>query len=453
MLRTLGVIAPNLPVSNFEPTIAALSTPPGEGAVALIRVSGPDAFQILTRTFRSTRQPAPRTATLGHIVDRDTRPVDQVVVTTYPGPASYTGEDVAEIACHGGILIAARVLQTILSAGANAAGPGEFTQRAFLNGKLDLTQAEAVMDLIRAQTPRAARAASEQLEGRIGDATNAIRDDLVDVTAHVEACIDFPEEGIDPATGELLLKKLEAARAKITALLATADEGRVLREGVRLALCGRPNAGKSSLLNRLLGFERAIVSPNAGTTRDTIEESISLRGIPFRIVDTAGLRDTEDSVEREGVDRAHRAIERADLVIRIVDGTDPTAQSDTPAAPDEILVLNKSDLAPPTTGSTGHPISCVTGDGIDSLVDLLVARVAPAQSSESLAAINARHQACLTRADDALKAAASALSDGVEPEFISLDLRAALDAVGEVVGRIDSEDILGKIFSSFCIGK
>ncbi len=370
-----------------------------------------------------------------------------------PAPGSYTGEDVAEITCHGGILIAARVLQTILAAGATAAGPGEFTQRAFLNGKLDLTQAEAIMDLIRAQTPRAARAAAEQLEGRIGDATNAIRDDIVDITAHVEAHIDFPEEGINPATGQLLLTKLKTARSKIATLLATADEGRVLREGVRLALCGRPNAGKSSLLNHLLGFERAIVSPTAGTTRDTIEESISLRGIPFRIVDTAGLRDTADSVEREGVDRAHRAIERADLVVRLVDGTDPDSHSDAPATPDEILVFNKSDLAPSSTEPGDHSISCVTGDGIDALVDLLVARVAPTQSSESLAAINARHQACLTRADDALAAATTALRADVEPEFISLDLRAALDAVGEIVGRIDSEDILGKIFSSFCIGK
>lgn len=436
-----------------SPTIAALSTPPGEGAIALIRVTGPDALDILTRTFRSTRRPAPRTATLGRIVDRDGIPVDQVVATTYPAPHSYTGEDVAEIACHGGILIAARVLQTILAAGATAAGPGEFTQRAFLNGKLDLTQAEAVMDLIRAQTPRAARAAAEQLEGRIGDAANSIRDDLVDITAHVEAHIDFPEEGIDPATGQLLLTKLDAARSKIATLLATADEGRVLREGVRLAICGRPNAGKSSLLNRLLGFERAIVNPTAGTTRDTIEESISLRGIPFRIVDTAGLRDTTDPVEREGVDRARRAIERADLVVRLVDGTDPATLADSPATPDEILVLNKSDLAPPPSELEGHPISCVTGDGIDALVDLLVARVAPAQSTESLAAINARHQSCLTRADDALDAVATALRADVEPEFISPDLRLALDAIGEIVGHVDTEDILGKIFSSFCIGK
>ncbi len=434
-----------------NPTIAALSTPPGEGAIALIRITGPAALDVIETVFKSRTAPSPRTATTGRIVSRDGSNIDQVVVTTYPAPASYTGEDVAEISCHGGILVAARVLQSALEAGATAAGPGEFTQRAFLNGKLDLTQAEAVMDLIRAQTPRAAAAAAEQLEGRIGTAVQEIRDHLVDVVAHVEAYIDFPEEGIDPATGALLLSKLEDGRQKVLRLLGTADEGRILREGVRLAICGRPNAGKSSLLNRLLGFERAIVSPTAGTTRDTIEEMIALRGIPFRVVDTAGLRDTEDAIELEGVDRARRAIERADVVLRVIDGASREGLGDSPAAPDEMLVFNKSDLA--ASDGEGLRISCTTGDGIDPLVDAIVARVAPERGRGSLAAINARHQACLQRAADSLDAAAAALEAGTEPEFVSLDLRDALDAVGEVVGRVDSEDILGKIFSSFCIGK
>jgi tRNA modification GTPase len=435
----------------LNPTIAALSTPPGEGAIALIRVTGPAAFEVIGVVFKSRTAPSPRAATTGRIVDRTGATVDQVVVTTYAAPASYTGEDVAEISCHGGILVAARVLRTVLEAGAAAAGPGEFTQRAFLNGKLDLTQAEAVMDLIRAQTPRAAAAAAEQLEGRLGTAIHEIRDHLVDVVAHVEAFIDFPEEDIDPATGDLLLTKLCDGRHKVWQLLATADEGRILREGVRLAICGRPNAGKSSLLNRLLGFERAIVSPTAGTTRDTIEEMIALRGIPFRVVDTAGLRETEDAIELEGVDRARRVIERADVVLRVIDGATGEGLTDAPAASDEILVFNKSDLAAP--GGEGLRISCTTGAGIDALVDAVVARVAPERERGSLAAINARHQACLQRAAVALDAAAAALKAGTDPEFIALDLRDALDAVGEVVGRVDSEDILGKIFSSFCIGK
>ncbi len=434
-----------------EPTIAALSTPPGEGAIALIRITGSAASAVIAAIFKSPTAPSPRTATYGRIVDRAGETVDQVVVTTYAGPASYTGEDVAEIACHGGILVAARVLQTALEAGATAAGPGEFTQRAFLNGKLDLTQAEAVMDLIRAQTPRAARAAAEQLEGRIGTAIHEIRDHLVDLIAHIEAHIDFPEEGIDPATGDLLLTKLRDGRTKVLQLLATADEGRILREGVRLAICGRPNAGKSSLLNRLLGFERAIVSPTAGTTRDTIEELIALRGIPFRVVDTAGLRETADEIEIQGVERARRAIAGADVVLRVIDAAASEGLDDAPAAPDEILVFNKSDLAPATDDVLR--ISCATGEGIDRLVAALVARVAPERERGSLAAINARHQACLQRAADSLGAADAALTAGTDPEFVSLDLRDALEAVGEVVGRVDSEDILGKIFSSFCIGK
>jgi tRNA modification GTPase len=396
-------------------------------------------------------------AVFGRIVDAG-GVVDEVVMTASHGPASYTGEDVVEISCHGGILIAARVLQTVLEAGARAAGPGEFTQRAFLNGKMDLTQAEAVMDLIRAQTPLAARAAAEQLEGRIGAAIQEIREALLDVVAHVEAYIDFPEEGISPDIGAALLARIGEVRARIGRLLATAGEGRILREGVRLAICGRPNAGKSSLLNRLLGFERAIVSASPGTTRDTIEEAINLRGIPFRIVDTAGMRETDDAVEREGVDRARRAIEGAGVVLHVVDASDPEAACEPAIAEAEIRVVNKIDLVGAAGGGGaggGVRISCATGGGIEALVDAIVARAGhhAAAPGGSLAAINARHQACLARADASLARAGAALASEVEPEFVALDLRLALEAAGEVVGAVDTEDILGRIFSSFCIGK
>ncbi len=436
-----------------EGTIAALSTPTGEGAIAVIRLTGPDALAIAQAVWRGP-EPRPRVAAFGRIVDAG-GVVDEVVMTAYHGPASYTGEDVVEISCHGGILIAARVLQTVLEAGARGAGPGEFTQRAFLNGKMDLTQAEAVMDLIRAQTPLAARAAAEQLEGRLGAAIHEIREAILDVVAHVEAAIDFPEEGISPDTGAALLARIADVRARIGRLLATAGEGRILREGVRLAICGRPNAGKSSLLNRLLGFERAIVSPSPGTTRDTIEEAINLRGIPFRVVDTAGMRESHDAVEREGVDRARRAIEGADVVLHVVDASDPDAAGEPAIAESAIRVVNKIDLVDAGGAAEGARISCVTGDGIEALVETIVARaghhaVAP---GESLAAINARHQACLARADAALEQAATALAADVEPEFVALDLREALDAAGEVVGAVDTEDILGRIFSTFCIGK
>lgn len=434
-----------------DDTIAALSTPPGEGAIALVRISGPDARAVAGRVFRGGAI-APRRAIFGRIIDADVV-VDEVVLTWFAAPGSYTGEDVIEIGCHGGVVVSSRVLQTVLAAGARAAGPGEFTQRAFLNGRLDLTQAEAVMDLIRAQTPLAARAAAEQLAGRIGDEVGGIREALLDVVAHVEAYIDFPDEDIDPDTGAALRARLAAVRDRITRLLATADEGRILREGVRLAICGRPNAGKSSLLNRLLGQDRAIVSPTPGTTRDTIEEGLNLGGIPFRVIDTAGLRETSDVIEREGVRRARAAIERADVVLRVIDATDAAAFADPAAAVDEILVANKVDLAPAPAGAI--PISCATGEGLDSLIAALVGRVrrTPSTAWESPAAINARHQACLTRAADALDAAAAQLDAGAAPEFVAVDLRAALDAVGEVVGVVDTDEILGRIFGSFCIGK
>jgi tRNA modification GTPase len=438
-------------------TIAALSTPPGEGALAVVRISGPQAWDIARRIFRGAREFEPRRAHHGRVVNAD-GVVDEVVLTAWRGPASYTGEDVVEFCGHGGALVSAQVLRTALDAGARAAGPGEFTQRAFLNGKMDLTQAEAVMDLIRAQTPLAARAAAEQLRGRIGDEISAIREALLDIVAHVEAYIDFPDEDIDPDTGAGMRARLVATRERIAKLLATADEGRILREGVRLAICGRPNAGKSSLLNCLLGYDRAIVSPTPGTTRDTIEESLSLRGIPFRVIDTAGLRETADAIEREGVHRARAAVERADVVLRVIDAAEPEALDDPPVTEDEILVLNKIDLAASqlsTLNSQLLRVSCTTGEGLDALIDAIVSRVhaEPAGARDSLAAINARHQACLQRAAVALDAALERFDAGAEPEFVAVDLRAALDAAGEVVGVVDTEDILGRIFSSFCIAK
>lgn len=437
-----------------DDTIAALSTPPGEGAIAVVRISGPAARDIAGQIFRGPA-PEPRVATFGRIFAGD-EAVDEVVLTAFAAPASYTGEDVVEIGCHGGVVISARVLQAVLEAGARAAGPGEFTQRAFLNGKMDLTQAEAVMDLIRAQTPLAARSASEQLRGRIGAEISAIREALLDIVAHVEACIDFPDEDIDPDTGAAMRARMRAARERIARLLATADEGRILREGVKLAICGRPNAGKSSLLNRLLGYERAIVSPTPGTTRDTIEEALNLRGIPFRITDTAGLRETPDAIEREGVHRAREAVAAADIVVRVVDASDASAFGDPPEAMGEVLALNKCDLVENSAhAANGQRVSCLTGEGIPELIDALVAKagVSSPASGDSLAAINARHQACLQRAANALDAAMERFDAGMAPEFVAIDLRAALDAAGEVVGAVDTDDILGRIFGSFCIGK
>ena len=436
-------------------TIAAVSTPPGEGAVALIRISGPDSLGLLDKVFRGRGTVlTPRRATCGEIVENDAV-VDQVLTTVFRAPSSYTGEDMVEIGCHGGILLAAHVLELVLKAGARAAEPGEFTQRAFLNGKLDLTRAEAVMDLISARTPLALRSAAEQLAGRLGDEIAGLRADILGTVAHVEAWIDFSEEGIDPATGAVLLEKISASGARVAALLATADDGRILREGVRVAIVGRPNAGKSSLLNRLLGMERAIVSAVPGTTRDTIEETACLRGILFRLTDTAGLRETDDPVEREGVQRAHQVIDRADLVLHVIDAT--AVENEFPLGEREILVANKCDLLPPGTAlpEGSVPVSSLTGDGLSDLLDAMLRETCGRHltSGQSLAAVNTRHKALLESAEASLQAAASLVQASEPPELAAMELREALSSVGRIIGSADTEEILREIFSTFCIGK
>jgi len=442
-------------MSFSSDTIAAIATPPGEGAIAMVRISGPDVKPILARIFKSSvKTPAMRQATFGKIHDGD-EVLDQVLVTAFQAPASFTGEDMAEITCHGGILLAARILETVLRSGARAADAGEFSQRAFFNGKIDLTRAEAIMDIIRARTAPALRAAALQLEGRLVKEIMALRDTVLGVVAHIEAWIDFPEEGIDPATGLHLLAKIKAVIERTERLISTADEGRVLREGIRVAIVGLPNAGKSSLLNRLLGMDRAIVSEVPGTTRDTIEESACLRGILFRLTDTAGLRETNDPVEREGVARSGRAMESADLVLHIFD-----ASATTPPAPlndREILVANKCDLLP--SGSKKHTgaiaVSSLTGEGFDALLDAMTNANGSkhAGTGDSLAAINARHKALLESAAISLRAAAELVQTNAPPELAAVELRSSLDALGRIVGATDTEDILGEIFSRFCIGK
>ena len=363
----------------MEETIAALATPPGEGALAVIRISGPEAFAVADAIFRGSKSPSTieeRRVALGRVIDSQGEVIDEVLLTTFRNPRSYTGEDLVEISGHGGSLVASRVLAAALEAGARMARPGEFTERAFLNGKLNLTQAEAVMDLISASTPRAARAAASQLEGRLGEEINALRGELLESVAHLEAFIDFPEEGIDPESGVVLRKRMEGILGHLTRLLATANEGRLLHEGITLALCGAPNAGKSSLLNRLLGSERAIVSATPGTTRDTIEERASLGGYPFRVIDTAGLRETSDPVEREGVERARHAADNADLRIHLVDATEMAPI--VPLFEEEMIVLNKIDLVQDVDRCSlpnGIVISCQTGEGIVQLVEAIVAKV------------------------------------------------------------------------------
>jgi tRNA modification GTPase len=443
----------------FEDTIAAISTPIGEGALAVIRLSGRDALCVLTRIFAGAIAPdkfVPRQVVFGKIHDTAGK-VDEVLVTYFRAPNSYTGEDVVEISCHGGILVTRRVLDLLLAAGARMANPGEFTQRAFLNGKMDLTQAEAVMDLIRAQTELALRAANEQLAGHLGNELTDIRELLLTTLAHVEAYIDFPDEQIDPDTGKTLLDRILALENRLDRLLATADQGRVLRHGLRTVIYGAPNVGKSSLLNLLLGYDRAIVSEVPGTTRDTIEEVINVRGIPVRLIDTAGARDSSDLLESEGIRRTQQQVEQADLVIQVVDGSGPPADLKVFDDHNSVLLLNKCDLGvhPQWREFDGVRFSCKERTGLEDLNQAIWDRVMgeKVKLADVRVAINARHQACLQSAKRLLEAGRRSLQDGKSPEYISIELRGALDAVGEVIGKLDTEDLLGKIFSEFCIGK
>lgn len=441
-------------------TIAAISTPPGEGAIALVRLAGPEAIAVADRIFRG-KQKASALAShfqqFGAIVDGE-RLIDQVMLSVHRAPASYTGDDVVEISCHGGVLVTARVWEACLRAGARAAGPGEFTERAFFNGKLDLTQAEAVIDLIRAQTDLALRSATEQLEGRLGERISQLREDLISLIANLEADIDFPEEDIEPDVGEAFRARLDKVRDQINDLLATADQGRIFREGVRVVIYGATNAGKSSLLNRLLGFPRAIVNEKPGTTRDTIEEVVSLRGVAVRLTDTAGLRASADAVEQEGMARTEHALAQADLILHLVDGNAAKPAVLSPKITDraELLLLNKSDLPEHSDWENcdGLRISCTTENGLEGLEEQVLARVSAQRwDVPSAVAINARHRDCLRRALEACDAARAALLENLAPEFIAVDLRAALHAVGEVIGHADMEDILDALFATFCIGK
>lgn len=445
-----------------EQTIAALATAPGTGAIGLIRISGPQAAATAAECFRGRPRErwVPRMQHFGRFQDAKGQVLDEVLLTYFPGPASHTGEDVVEIACHGGILLTQRILEALHEAGAIPALPGEFSQRAFLNGKIDLTQAEAVMDLISARTDLALKAANEQLEGRLGDEIGRLRHDLIGLIAHVEAYIDFPEEDIAPASQRELEDALSTLREGVETLLATSDQGRILREGIRTVICGPPNAGKSSLLNRLLGYDRAIVSDEAGTTRDTLEEVINLRGVPLRLVDTAGIRETHQEVEREGIERTRRQVGNAELVIVVVDASQapvPLPELDSLDARRAVIALNKSDLPPHPEWEkvAGFRLCCHSPDSVEAFREHLYQRIVEraSLSMEHLCAINARHQHWLQRAGRDLEVACRLLEEGESPEFIATELRAALDALGEIIGKTDIEEILGEIFSRFCIGK
>ena len=454
----------------LDDTIAAIATALGEAGLAVVRLSGPQALAVADRSFtpkgRHSARPseaATHTIQYGHVV-RAGVIVDEVLVSVMRAPRTFTREDVAEITCHGGLLTAKLVLDTVLENGARLAQPGEFTRRAFLNGRLDLAQAEAVADLIHSRTELALRAAHEQLAGKLSQRIHHLRDDLMQTLAHIEAHLDFPEEDIAPDTQMQLLARLDQGVAFMDALLRTANEGQILRRGIRVAIVGRPNVGKSSLLNQLLGRDRAIVSPRPGTTRDTIEETANVRGLPVVFVDTAGLREAHDEVELEGIRRSHEAVSRAELLLHVLDLSEPLTQEDERfltefSGKTRIVVGNKSDLPRrlqlTATQSSLVELSCRSGQGIEELKDRIkeLAWAGEIRSEMLEVMINSRHQDALSRARAAVFNAGEALRRGMSLEFVAVDLRCGVDAVGEIVGKTATEDLLDLIFSQFCIGK
>jgi tRNA modification GTPase len=463
-----------------KPAIAAIATPVGEGGIAVIRVSGSDAFEKVASCFRGADLSDPNAAPshtvhYGTLVTPAGELVDEVLVTLFRSPRSYTGENTAEISCHGGVLVTQKVLETILSAGVRAAEPGEFTQRAFLNGKLDLTQAEAVADLIHAKSLRAVNAAGQQLEGRLGEHIRRFRQQIIDATAMVELELDFIEEDVEFANKEQLRSLLVGVMGELDVLLDTYEAGRLVKDGVRTVIMGRPNAGKSTLLNTLTGSDRAIVTEIAGTTRDTIDVDWSYEGLLFRLIDTAGIRETDDRVEAEGVRRSKKAFEQADLVVYLKDLSQPTTADelqelarwrmdakDTPF----LLVGTKADLDMAIVSGSSSPrqeqrlhydliISAVSGENINPLKKLMKERALEHRDLDggSLLVTSTRHRDALQKAREHVKQALEALDMGLTGDLLAIDLRAALHDLGTVTGEITNEDLLDSIFSRFCIGK
>ncbi|MEW6232778.1 MAG: tRNA uridine-5-carboxymethylaminomethyl(34) synthesis GTPase MnmE [Chloroflexota bacterium] len=454
----------------YKDTIAAISTPMGEGGIGIVRLSGPEAAMILRQVFRrSTKKGAlePYRLCYGHVVEPASGDVvDEALAVFMPSPHTYTREDVVEINCHGGIVPLRRTLELVLRLGARLANPGEFTLRAFLNGRLSLDQAEAVLDIVQAKTQVGLRLAMEQLGGRLSAQVRPIRQEIMGVLAYLTASIDFAEDEIPEQDIEAPVKN---ARAALQQLIANADAGIIYRQGLRTAIVGAPNVGKSSLLNALLRTSRAIVTPIPGTTRDTLEETLNLRGIPLCLVDTAGIVQTDELVEKLGVERSRLAIDQADLILLVVDGNRPPAQADREIAAlignrPAILVINKSDLfpapSPPEVGDLlpDRPtvsISALTGQGLVALEEAIESLIfsGKAIASDALAVTSARHKEALQRAEERLAAAETSIQQGLPADFVSIDLTAALNSLGEITGETVTEELLETIFSRFCVGK
>ncbi len=467
---------------GHEDTICAVATPIGEGGIGIVRLSGPQAIDVASQVVRlRSGQPLPsissHTLYLADLViptsnrhSQDQLPgsglLDEALVVYMKAPRSYTAEDVVEIQSHGGMLVLGIVCKVCIESGARMAEPGEFTKRAFLNGRLDLSQAEAVLDTIKATSYAGLNVAQRQLRGDLAREVEQARTSLLTVLAHVEASIDFVDEDISFLQRDELVRIMSEAAAVVHKLEATAQDGRILREGAHVVIVGRPNVGKSSLLNRLLREERAIVTAIPGTTRDVIEESIDLDGVTIRLVDTAGVRDTDDLIEREGIKRARLAQDEADLLLVVVDGSVPLTNDDRNLLNSvkdrkHIVVLNKIDLPDEVESDTAlveHSscrISAKTGLGIEKLKSVLRGHLISRsfETAESVTITNVRHRDALRRANDSLSQALESAQRGMAGELVSIDVRAAADSLGEITGAITTDEILGRIFSEFCIGK
>ena len=457
--------------------IAAIATGGNPTAIGIVRVSGEGCFALCEKVFRAVNgrpfaDQETRKMVYGEMLDSQGRVIDQGLAVRFPGPNSYTGEDSAEFHCNGSPVVLRELLAALFAAGARQAKAGEFTKRAFLNGRLDLTQAEAVVDLIDAETAAAARNAAAQLDGGLRRVLEPIQDALLDVTSRFYAVVDYPDEDIEDVRPEQIAEALQVADDRLTALLATCQRGQVLKSGVRTAIVGRPNAGKSSLLNALAGYDRAIVTDVPGTTRDTVEESVLCGGVLLRLIDTAGIRDTEDIVEQLGVERSRQALRTAGLAIVLLDGTAEITQEDLDIlalaqnCPRLIVAMSKSDLLPAgygpvfqTGGNSRRPdafvtLSSVAPGGLHSL-ESAVARLYPAGESGDAGSLltDQRQEEAARRARDAVRRAKEALENGLTPDAVLTDVEEALDALGELTGRTARDEIVSRIFSRFCVGK
>lgn len=455
-------------------TIAAISTPPGEGGISIVRLSGDEAIQVAQRVFKGKDLANVPTHTInyGHIVDPATQDVvDEVIVSVMRAPKTYTREDVIEINCHGGIVDTNRILQLLLSQGARMAEPGEFTKRAFLNGRIDLTQAESVMDLIRAKTDKAMQVAVDQLDGNLSHLIKNLRQDIFSVLGQEEVNIDYPEYEMDEVTGKMMLEKAQKVRDHLVQLLKTANQGKILREGLATAIIGRPNVGKSSLLNYLLHEDKAIVTDVAGTTRDTLEEYVNVRGVPLKLVDTAGIHHTTDKVEKIGVERSKKALGQADLVLLVLDASAPLQSDDREllkATQDKkrIILLNKTDLpaalhpenleALVTDDSRIISVSILKTAGLDAL-EAAIARLFFGEgienSQSNVLVTNARQYGLLAQAKAALDEVITALQNEVPLDLVQIDMTTAWEKMGEVVGENAPDELITQLFSQFCLGK